>query len=186
MKATIDKSIWQPHANKPAFFWCLLLLSALLAGCGTFTPREIPHATERPPQQNDPAEITDLTEKNLSQLFDRQFQAWRGTPYRLGGLSKNGIDCSGFVYITFRNVLGIEIPRSTEYQSELGTPVSLQQLNVGDLVFFKTGLFKQHVGIYVGNQHFIHASTSRGVMKSKLNSPYWSRHYWKSKRILSY
>jgi cell wall-associated NlpC family hydrolase len=55
---------------------------------------------------------------------------------------------------------------------------------VGDLVFFKTGLAKRHVGIYIGKGQFIHASTSRGVTRSRLNSPYWSKHYWKSVRVL--
>jgi len=106
--------------------------------------------------------------------------------YKMGGLSRNGVDCSGFVYRLYKDGLGIKLPRSTELQSQLGEHVSKSQLKVGDLVFFKTGgLFKsRHVGIYAGGNQFIHASTSRGVMKSSLNTPYWREAYWQSKRIL--
>ena len=114
-----------------------------------------------------------------------QYQRWKGTPYSLGGLNKKGIDCSGFVHVTFRDAFGLKIPRTTEALAEKGKSIPKQQLNIGDLVFFKTGIAKRHVGIYIGNQQFIHASTSRGVMKSRLTNPYWSQHYWKSTRLLA-
>jgi len=102
----------------------------------------------------------------------------------MGGLNKYGIDCSGFVYVTFRDAFGITLPRSTEGLAREGTPIKRQSLAVGDLVFFITGRSKHHVGIYIGNKQFIHASTSNGVMKSSLSNPYWIEHYWKSSRLL--
>ena len=112
-----------------------------------------------------------------------QHREWKGTPYRYGGLSKRGVDCSGFVYLTYRNKFGINLPRSTEQQSRTGTPISKQQLTAGDLVFFKTGFSKRHVGIYLGNSKFLHASTSQGVTISNMNNVYWRKKYWKAQRI---
>jgi cell wall-associated NlpC family hydrolase len=116
--------------------------------------------------------------------LQKQYVAWKGVPYKEGGNSKRGVDCSGFVHLTFKNALGVNLPRSTKLLLKTGTPISRQQLSVGDLVFFKTGGSKRHVGIYIGKGQFIHASTSKGVIRSNLKSPYWSKHYWKSKRVL--
>ncbi|WP_455198680.1 NlpC/P60 family protein [Kaarinaea lacus] len=121
----------------------------------------------------------------VQQKLSRHFEYWKRTPYRLGGTSRRGIDCSGFVQVTFRDVFNKRIPRSTELQGKAGHSVKRGNLKLGDLVFFRTGRRQRHVGIYVGNNRFMHASTSRGVMLSKLNSPYWTKHYWKAKRILS-
>ena len=112
-----------------------------------------------------------------------QYKNWKGIKYRMGGLSKNGIDCSGFVYRTFRSQLGINIPRTTEAQSSLGEQIDINELKSGDLVFFKTSTKVRHVGIYLENNNFLHASTSKGVMISKLNNVYWKSKYWKSKRL---
>jgi len=104
----------------------------------------------------------------------------------MGGTNRNGVDCSGFIYRTFKDGIGISLPRSTELQSGLGEYIDRDKLRPGDLVFFKTGsLFKsRHVGVYMGNGQFLHASTSRGVMKSRLSNPYWKDAYWQSRRIL--
>ncbi|WP_455376619.1 NlpC/P60 family protein [Kaarinaea lacus] len=117
--------------------------------------------------------------------LNTHYQRWRGTPYELGGMNKDGIDCSGFVHVAFRDAFGMKLPRTTEALSRHGSKINKNQLKVGDLVFFKTGRKQQHVGIYVGNKHFIHASTSNGVMKSNLTNPYWIKHYWKSTRLLA-
>lgn len=124
-------------------------------------------------------------ESTIYRKLNKQYQHWRGTPYKLGGLNKKGIDCSGFVHVAFRDALSMRVPRSTETLARKGTRINKKQLKVGDLVFFKTGRKIKHVGIYVGNQHFIHASTSRGVMKSNLTNPYWRKHYWKSTRLIA-
>ena len=111
-----------------------------------------------------------------------QYKNWKGVKYRMGGLSKSGIDCSGFVYRTFRSQLGINIPRSTEQQSLSGTQIDKNKLKPGDLIFFKTESKVRHVGIYLENNSFLHASSSKGVMISKLDNVYWKSKYWKSKR----
>lgn len=111
------------------------------------------------------------------------FDAWRGTPYRLGGQSHRGLDCSAFVKNTYREVYRLELPRETREQAKMGRRIRKANLQRGDLVFFKTGWWLRHVGIYTGNGKFIHASTSRGVMESGLNERYWKKHYWKARRI---
>lgn len=102
---------------------------------------------------------------------------------KLGGLSKHGIDCSGFVYVTFRSKLGCNVPRTTELQVKTGRKVDRNNLRVGDLVFFQTSLFYNHVGIYLGDSEFLHASSSRGVIISNLNETYWKKRYWTARRI---
>ncbi|MDH5387084.1 MAG: NlpC/P60 family protein [Gammaproteobacteria bacterium] len=111
-----------------------------------------------------------------------QYKSWKGVKYKMGGLSKSGVDCSGFVYATFRSKLGINIPRSTELQISTGKPIDKNKLKAGDLVFFKTKAKVRHVGIYLENNNFLHASTSKGVMISKLDNVYWKSKYWKSRR----
>ncbi len=117
-----------------------------------------------------------------NQLYGH-YQEWKSVKYRLGGLSKKGIDCSGFAYLTYRSKFGIDLPRTTEQQAKRGTSVSKNELQTGDLVFFKTGWTVRHVGIYLEDQNFLHASTSNGVMISSLDNIYWKSKYWKAKRI---
>ncbi len=114
-----------------------------------------------------------------------QYLEWKGTKYKIGGLSKKGIDCSGFLYITFRSKFGLNLPRSTQYQAKVGRRISQKNLRIGDLVFFKTGWFSRHVGVYVGNSKFLHVSSKKGVTISSLNNRYWAPRYRFSKRIPS-
>lgn len=113
------------------------------------------------------------------------YLAWQGTPYRWGGASRKGVDCSSFAQLTYQQVYRMNLPRHTRDQARAGSRVSRRNLKGGDLVFFKTGWFSYHVGVYVGNNRFIHASESKGVTQSSLNSPYWDKHYWKARRIHS-
>lgn len=119
----------------------------------------------------------------VKRILHQQYIDWRKVKYRLGGLSKKGIDCSGFVYMTYRTEFGIDVPRSTEYQSKLGRSINKRELKAGDLVFFKTGLMTRHVGIYIDKGDFLHVSSSRGVKISNIKNPYWSNVYWKSRRL---
>ncbi|MGB5325969.1 MAG: NlpC/P60 family protein [Pseudomonadales bacterium] len=114
------------------------------------------------------------SQREQRRQLEAHFRQWQGTPYRFGGGNREGIDCSGFVYVTFRDVFGVAMPRTTRQLAVRGMPVSKKQLAVGDLLFFKTGQRQSHVGIYMGEGKFIHASTSRGVMASSIHSAYWS------------
>lgn len=102
-----------------------------------------------------------------------------GTPYRWGGTTTSGIDCSAFTQVVFKKT-GKALPRTTGQQYQSGKAVSKSNLTTGDLVFFNTsGRGVSHVGIYIGASKFIHASTSKGVTISSLNDPY----YWKSRYV---
>ena len=102
-----------------------------------------------------------------SRIMD-QYADWKGVRYRLGGSTKKGIDCSGFVQRTFREQFGLELPRSTYEQQEMGKSVSRSNLR-----------------IYIGNNQFVHASTSSGVIISSMNEPYWKKRYNEARRVLS-
>ena len=117
----------------------------------------------------------------LAQL-QQHFQDWKGTPYQLGGSSKVGIDCSAFVATAYASVYNAELPRTTEAIADYGQEVERSAMQPGDLVLFKTGVFDRHVGVYMGKGVFMHASTSKGVIKSTLKNPYWRKAYWKTVR----
>ena len=105
----------------------LFLLSVLLVGCSHHAP---------PPNGRLSDSITVIAELN------DQLNHWRGTPYRYGGLSRRGVDCSGFVYLTFRDRFNLQLPRSTRAQTDIGTRIDKDQLLPGDLVFLKPGVEK--------------------------------------------
>lgn len=149
--------------------WCLLFLVLLLTGCGTSSYQREYRAVD--------------TRAELQTLLQQQYEVWAGTPYRFGGLDRRGVDCSGLVYRIHQDLFGLRLPRTTEDQVHQGRKVAADELQTADLVFFKTGWRTRHVGIYLGDGRFLHASTSRGVMISSLDNPYWQRHYWTSRRI---
>lgn len=127
--------------------------------------------------------ISPANSGRIKDLLYEQHREWRGVIYREGGLSKKGVDCSGFVYLTFRSKLGRTIPRTTARLIDTGTKISRDQLRPGDLVFFKTGIKKRHVGVYVENSRFLHASTSKGVILSRLDNVYWDEAFWQARRL---
>lgn len=100
---------------------------------------------------------------------------WWGTPYRLGGSSQKGIDCSAFVQTLIFGVFALQLPRTAKEQYVLSEWLPVNDLKEGDLVFFNTRGGVSHVGVYLQNHKFVHASTSGGVMISDLNDSYWSR-----------
>lgn len=111
--------------------------------------------------------------------------AWMGTPYEYGADSKSGTDCSGFTLQMFSQSAGIKLPRSTEEQVKQGTPVEKENLKFGDLVFFNTtGQNPSHVGIYIGDDMFAHASVSFGVTLSSMYSSYYKKRYTEARRII--
>ena len=110
---------------------------------------------------------------------------WLGTPYRLGGDTERGIDCSGFAYQLYDKVFNTVIGNNSRNIFSMVNPINKEELKEGDLVFFKINSRAiSHVGVYLGDNKFAHASSSRGVMISNLNEPYWKRYYYKGGRLL--
>ena len=135
------------------------------------------------PQPLAPPARVSASDAPVVQSLYRHYEQWRGVPYREGGMSKRGVDCSGFVHLAYKKTFNRKIPRTTERLSSSGRSVSSARLRPGDLVFFKTGWKKRHVGIYLKQGKFMHASSSRGVMISRLDNPYWSEAYWMARRL---
>ncbi len=113
-------------------------------------------------------------------------QRWLGVPYRWGGSDRNGIDCSGLALRLYREAFHITLPRRAREQRALGYAVHFPYLKAGDLLFFR---FKrnegiEHVGVYLGNGRFIHASQTRGVVIDRLNDPYFRHHLVVIRRIV--
>lgn len=107
-----------------------------------------------------------------------------GKPYRYGGYSPSGFDCSGLVFYSFRRA-GVELPRDTRSMRSAGREISRSALSRGDLVFFdQEGKKSSHVGIYLGNGKFVHAPSSGGHVRiDRLDEPYWERHFNEARRI---
>ena len=122
---------------------------------------------------------------SLAQKIIATAKQYLGVPYLWGGSTPSGFDCSGFVqYVLGRH--GISIPRTSKEQWTVGASVSKNQLQPGDLVFFAntytTGI--SHLGIYIGNNQFIHASSSKGVTITDLSNSYWAARYYGAKRVI--
>lgn len=153
---------------KKTTIFTFLLLSLLFHGCSS---KNVTISNE-------------IVDYKLYEMLKEQYIEWKGVRYKLGGYSKKGIDCSAFVQKTFKDKLHTNIPRTTAMQSKVGEEVSMNNLKTGDLIFFKTGFNTRHVGIYLKDGDFLHASTKKGVTISNLENEYYLDHFWKIQRVL--
>lgn len=110
---------------------------------------------------------------------------WMGVPYRYGGTTRKGVDCSGFAQNLYKQVYKAELPRSSTDQFKHTRHVRRRRLKEGNLVFFHTEEGKRitHVGVYLGNNKFVHASTSKGVRIDDLKSDYYRKAFVKGGRL---
>ena len=123
-------------------------------------------------------------QSSVKQKLEREFKKYKGVKYRYGGTTSRGFDCSGYVQRVYKEAFNINLPRTTKAMMKTGVKVSKKNLKIGDLVFFHPTRKYYHVGIYMGDGVFMHASTSKGVMKSRLDLKYWQRSYVTARRIL--
>lgn len=162
---------------KGYFSQLILLISvSFLVSCGSLQEKNSAYKASLSTKK-----IVDSVQ--IRQALYSQYKDWQGVRYQPGGLSRAGIDCSGFVHLTFRSKLGLDLPRTSEMQARLGNEIKKDELRVGDLIFFRTGKISNHVGIYLEKNRFLHASQKKGVTISSLDNVYWKSSYWKSVRL---
>lgn len=125
------------------------------------------------------SELLDVTDLELEKIELYAFiDEWVGVKYKYGGTTKKGVDCSGFTNLLYNNVFKRELPRSSSDIAAVAKSVSKKELSEGDFVFFSIRSNKvDHVGIYLANNRFVHASTSKGVIISNLEHPYYAKHF---------
>lgn len=155
----------------------LLVLSILLliSGCSSKKVSKPSYKAKKTTKQS---------ENWINRALFKEYAKWDGTPYKYGGTSLRGVDCSSLMQIIYRDAFGLKIPRTTASQAKIGYQVNKSSSREGDLVFFKTGWNTRHSGILIEKGKFIHSSTKYGVIISSLNNPYWKSKYWQTRRIL--
>ena len=161
---------------KNIHYLLLLVFPLFLGSCRTATPhydyQELARASVRLG--------IDIDMKDNHALYVESAN-WLGVPYRGGGNTKRGVDCSGLVYSIYKKVYHKELQRNSDEQRKKDCrKIRKSKLREGDLVFFHNGRKKKratHVGIYLKNRKFIHASTSQGVIVSRLDEEYWNEHW---------
>ena len=124
---------------------------------------------------------TEVENVNNPELY-RKIDEWYGTRYRYGGTTKQGIDCSAFIQVLFSSMYGFTLPRTSREQYQLSTKISRAEMKEGDLLFFNTTGGISHVGFYLQNNKFVHASTG-GVTISDIFDPYYLRRFMAVGRI---
>ncbi len=130
------------------------------------------------------ANTLDVSSDDIKNLALYRFvDSWYGVPYLYGGKNKQGVDCSGFSCALYREVYKKNMAGSAATLFTKCKPVKQKDLKEGDLVFFKIGSDKiSHVGVYLQNNHFVHASTKRGVVISSLTEAYYNKYFFKGGR----
>ena len=160
----------------------------------TVTMRPMPQSVvaERPTPQSSVAVRPPGPRQPVIQItapespWKAEAERWYGTPYSYGGTDANGFDCSGFASVLYSRVAGMNLPRTSEQQSQVGRGVSQDDLRPGDLVFFRSpnSSAVTHVGVYVGGSYFTHASTSRGVTFNSIKESYYRHNFHGARRVI--
>lgn len=115
--------------------------------------------------------------------LQKAVKEWLDVPYRYGGEDKKGVDCSAFVCAVYANAYHKHLPRTSREQFELSKPVKRKRLHQGDLVFFNPGTREvSHVGIFLGDHYFVHASVSKGVVVADLDNAYYQKIFMRGGR----
>lgn len=169
------------HRHNPLFLIGFLCLG--LSACANRLERPFEAETEPAAATAPVINATDRASNVALQAL-----AHLGTPYRAGGLSpRTGFDCSGLVAYVYREGAGLALPRNTLDLSQFGEPIERAALRPGDLVFYNTQRREySHVGIYLGEDRFIHAPSSNGEVRvENLRADYWKRRYSGARRVIA-
>ncbi|WP_034228966.1 C40 family peptidase [Aquimarina pacifica] len=169
---------------KNIYYYLLILLSFLLSSCGGASKKTAVISSKKSTY----SAHSSAPNKKIKSIVGHA-KAFSGTPYKYGGTTRKGMDCSGLVYTSFKKE-NVTLPRTSRNMAAQGTSVSLKKVAIGDLLFFKTIKGKNtisHVGIVVqtkGGIKFIHSSSKKGVIISSLEDSYWNPRFVKAKRML--
>jgi probable lipoprotein NlpC len=146
---------------------CFLMMILLFSACSS--RRYSPSTTQA-------ARAADAMARLDNKELYKFITDWTGVKYRLGGLDKKGIDCSGFALLLEKDIYGLTIPRRSVEQAGVVDNKSLNALKEGDLIFFSFGGAEiDHVGVYLNRNYFVHASPSRGIIVDDLNLPSYQK-----------
>ncbi len=173
-------------ARSPFIIVGMLLLTALLAGCGGYSsihrPHDAPEATQSTDEPQTAVEPRPMDGTGAEAV--KLAEEYIGTPYRSGGTTTAGVDCSGLTFSVYRKI-GVRLPRTSDEQARAGNHIDRSDLRAGDLVFFGSGSNISHVGIYSSDGEFIHASTrARSVRYDSLDNKYFRNRYIGARRVL--
>ena len=153
---------------RPVMLLLMIAVLAFLSSCSS--RRTVVHSDTKAARAAEA--MADLKSKALYRFITD----WTGVKYRMGGMDKRGIDCSGFALLLNKEIYGLDIPRRSKDQAEIIREKNPSQLKEGDLVFFSFGGNEvDHVGVYLNHGFFVHASTTRGVIVDDLNQPAYQR-----------
>lgn len=165
----------------------VLMVGSMLIGCTTFY--QVRQADRQKVLQNSQSRLEQETmshrDKSI-QKFLSHIKSYLGTPYKFGGDSRNGMDCSGFVSTIFFECFNIELPHNAYQIYQSCQEIPEQELKLGDLVFFRNHRKIDHVGIYLAKDYFVHASVSDGVIVSELSEKYYRSRYFTAGRIVAF
>lgn len=141
---------------------------------------------EEPEEEWDdqPFEMDSPELSQVQNVILKEFYVWKGTPYRMGGNTMRGIDCSGFARHIYSSLFSLNVPRSSREFMSTGQRIDKDELKPGDLIVFSPRSYPRHVGIYIGNNKFIHASRNRGVSMADLDQRYWKRAFRMARRLI--
>ncbi|WP_107687485.1 C40 family peptidase [Neisseria wadsworthii] len=155
---------------------CLGILTVTLSSCGIFSSSKKPktHASKSSVK---PVRIKHISQQEGGRELILQSMDLVGTPYRWGGTTDTGFDCSGMIQYLYKNALNVNIPRTSRQMAAASRSINPKKLKSGDLVFFNTsGRGISHVGLYIGNNQFIHAPSSGSVVRTEsLDKPYYAK-----------
>lgn len=167
--------------QKFASSFCIIS-SLLLVGCSsnknTSVRPSYSHTSTHQSSKQEKASHASMPKNEHEKRLISEANKWLGTPYKFGGNTKAGVDCSGFVCNLFNETFNIKIPRNSAKQHEFCHKVKKAELRIGDLIFFATNSGSRavsHVGLYVGDGQMIHASTRKGVIYQDIETDYYAK-----------
>lgn len=120
----------------------------------------------------------------IQNILLKEYASWKGTPYRLGGNTMRGVDCSGFVKHMYTSLFSLKVPRSSREFASVGQRINKNELQPGDLIVFSKRSVPNHVGIYIGENKFIHSGRKKGVSMADLSQNYWKKSYLMARRLI--